>query len=244
MPTTDLILYCHAGDRDKLYDCVDNIVKYHYHNFNSVIIVHQRCEVGDVSNINSKIQCVVINEDDYPILLEEYGIPAEDARADEITHGPTSAHYWKHHTVNHLKGLSVSGADYVVFNDSDCIYVASHPWIEKAIWRLEHNIHLLAVSPSDGHPCETQIMSQQLFISNRRRLASIDWNCWDGEFIEGGPFAQYYVMAKGRVGMYMIDNGLYREVLPDSYRYFHDPEHHKVPHALWVTAKNRLKIDD
>jgi len=101
---------------------------------------------------------------------------------------------------------------------------------------------VLIVCPSEGCPGVNRMMSQQLFICNRKRLSEIDFNCWNGKFIEGGPMPEFYVMLEGRISMYMLKNNFYRLVLDDSVgRYFHDFEHHKEPKELYDLAMEKLK---
>lgn len=226
--------HCYEKDKDLLYANIDSIIKSHKYNFYDMQIVHQRtsfCRIG-------RFYPIVIRDEDYDILLSRFGIPLYDKRAEEISGG--THWYYKNHLVNHLAGLVNAEGDYIVFSDSDCIMVKNEPssWIEEGIKQLESDPNLFVVSPSDGNPCCTQIMSQQLFLVNKKRLADMDWDCWDGNFIDGGPFKYYYHMTEGRIGMYMMKHNLYRKVLGDNHRYWHGPAEHPVPDEYKDAVKN------
>ena len=231
MTTCTLSMHCYEGDKDSLYANLDKIVKSHKYDFDEILINHQRCEMKGLlpDKLADKVKRLYIPEMLYPTLLKLFKIPVNDERADELTHGPKSPHYWKNHVVNHLSGLACAESEYVVFSDSDCIMVNQPPdisWVEEGIKILSSRPEILIISPSEGSPGLTQIMSQQLFLCNRKRLMDIDWNCWDGKFIDGGPMQEYYPMLEGRIGMYLLQENLHRLVLPDSFRYYHDPIHH------------------
>ena len=242
MNTVTLSLHCYSGDRDALYKNLDKIFKSHNYPFDSVQVVHQRCE-PDFDKTVKGISYITIPAEKYDWLLENFDIPANDKRADEITHGPTSAHYWKNHCVNHLAGALHTDADYIVFSDSDCIMIRNDEpgWIKKAIEVMESDPSIFVVSPSDGAPGRQWIMSQQLFLVNRVRFMGMDFNCWDGNYIEGGPMAEFFCMLEGKISMYMLKHKLCRLVLPDEYRYFHDWVHHTEPKHLYDMAMEALK---
>lgn len=242
MPTVTFSTHCYEKDRDKLYSNLDKIIESHKYEFDEVQVMHQRCTPPDLLGMATadKFKSIIIY--DYDRLLKKFNIPTEDPRADEITHGPNSAHYWKHHVVNHLAGLENATSDYIVFSDSDCIMIRNEPysWIDEGIKQLENNPEIFVVSPSDGNPCMTWVMSQQLFLIRRQDFLDMDFNCWDGKFIEGGPFQEFYALLEGRISMYMRKHGLYRLVLPDNYRYYHDWEHHKEPKELYDLTMEAL----
>ena len=78
------------------------------------------------------------------------------------------------------------------------------------------------VSPSDGGAeRQTLIMSQQLFVCDRKRLQSINFDLPFTGFKDGGPFAEFYFMLEGKIARYMEQNGLYRFVMDPRYRYWH-----------------------
>ena len=242
MPTVTFSTHCHAGDREALYANLNKLVQSHEHAFNEIQVIHQRCEI-DTKNMGAGISYIQVSESDYDQYLKLFGIPEEDARADELTHGPGSPHYWKNHCVNHLAGAEHAKSDYIVFSDSDCVIIRNEApgWIDMAIKYMEENPDCFAVSPSDGAPGRQWIMSQQLFIVNRKRFMAMDFNCWDGCPIDGGPMIEYYFMLEGRISMYMLKHGFYRWVLPDNWRYYHDWVHHKEPRHLYDMAMEKLK---
>ena len=230
--SVDFCTYCYEGDIHKLRKNYIDIVDSHRYNFDKVIIIQQNCMGMNLPGVPG---VKLVSSEEHPNILTEFGVPEEDPVADEISHGPNAAHYWKKHLTNHLTGLKVSTADYIVFCDSDC-FILRQPenlnWIDEAINHLVKHKDCLVVSPSDGTAGPTDIMSQQLFICNRKRLKEIDWNCWDGNYIDGGPMQEYYVMAEGRIGMYMKYNNLYRQILDPSFRYWHSIEEHPIPKEL------------
>lgn len=249
-PTVDFATYCYSGDMQSLHDNFKTIVDSHGFEFNRLHVIYQRCEPAPGTTLEipdwaeGRISFHKIREQDYDGLLQKFGIPTEDKRADEITHGPTNAHYWKNHVVNHLCAIDKSNADYIVFNDSDCLMVRNDEpgWIQVSVDLLsqdtaENRIHF-CFSPSDGAPGPTQTMSQQLFIARRDELLKMDWNCWNGHFIEGGPMPEYYVMAEGRIGMYMQKTNTYRGVFGDEFRYWHSIKEHPVPDEFKEAVKD------
>lgn len=237
--TVDFVTFCCPKDIRRLY--APNELKYrvesHGFPFNRIVVVWQRC--GDMGMPDSSgVVHDVIRSEGHPHILSEFGIPEMDALADEYTHGPKASHYWKWHVINHLIGLKVSVADYVVFSDCDC-RMESQPssWVDKGIKVLQMHKDVLIVAPSDGgHMAErrlpggirlTQNVSQQVFLCERERLKGIDFNVpWDWEFLApGGPMQEYYYMLEGRIWRYMHHNGLYRAILPVRWRYWHDQWH-------------------
>ena len=222
--------HCHAGDRDKLYSNLNTMTKSHGYEFDEYHIAHQRCGRG-IFNIFYQYKPITlseIKEEDYDRLLEKFGLPIEDKEADRLTHGKNSAHYWKNHIVNHLSGVENCNTDYIVFSDSDCVMVRNEPrsWIEEGIKILQSYPSVFIVSPSDGAPGRQWIASQQLFLCETNKLKTMDFNCWDGVPIDGGPMIEFYFMLEGRISMFMREHGLCRVVLPDNWRYHHDWIHH------------------
>jgi len=239
MPIVDYITFVHHRDYKRLAqgtELQDRVASNNYP-FANVIVVRQR--LRDEPGADSiHYQAKEIETEDHPDILKEYNIPEDDPIADEKTHGPSAPHYWKWHVINHLCGLKVSDADYIVFSDSDC-RIKSQPssWVNIGIDILQRNKEVLIVSPSDGgHMHEkriktsiglvrlTQNVSQQIFLCERNRLKNIDFAVpWNWEFIApGGPFQEYYYMLEGRMWRYMHHNGLYRAILPKKWRYWHD----------------------
>jgi hypothetical protein len=217
--TVDFFSYCCHKDKDKLLPALDDHVKSHGYNFNSVNVVFQRTEIVE-GNYNSHY----IAESEYNKILSANGIDPDNAEADDYTHGWSAAHYWKHHCVNHLKALNESKADYIVLADADC-YIKNqrHSWIDEGIKILRNDKSVLVVSPSDGTPKshKTQNMSQQMFLCDRQRLLSIDFDLPFEGFKDGGPMQEYYFMLEGRIGRYMEKKNLFRFMLNSEFRYWH-----------------------
>lgn len=240
----DFITFCHPKDYHRLYAntwLIDMIASHKMH-FDTVRIVHQRCEGIDmprppsISDLNCNALHIIPSES-HPNILIEFGLPENDLIADKWTHGPTGPHYWKNHNTNHLTGLKVSDADYIVFSDSDCTIKSHDPdqnWIRTGIEILQRYPEVLIVSPGDGGMMAeanlpngyrvTQNISQQLFLCSRKRLKGIDFNIpWNWEFLApGGPFQEYYYLLEGRMWRYMHKNSLWRCIVPDYVaRYWH-----------------------
>jgi hypothetical protein len=218
----------------------------HHFPFYKVIVVRQNLrDVPGAGDIHYPDATLEVETEDHPNILTEFGVPESDPYADEITHGPTAPHYWKWHVINHLVGLKISDADYIVFSDSDC-RMKDNPlhdsWIDIGIEILEqHSNRALIVGASDGgHLYETTIkvrghmvrltqnVSQQMFLCKRDILKAIDFNAtWtNGDFsCIHGPFQEYYCLLEGRLWRYMRLHNLYRAILPDRWRYWHDTFH-------------------
>lgn len=226
-PTVTLSLHCYSGDVESLYQNFERLASSHGHVFDEIHIVHQRCNpILDFKN--ERIKYIKIEDSQVDPLLRKFGMNPDDKRADELTHGPGSPHYWKNHVVNFLPTAIEAKTDYVVFQDADCIMVRNDPpgWIEAGINNIQNDPKVFAVSPGDGAPCRTQVMSQQMFLVDRYKFRTMDFGAWDGEFVEGGPFPEYYPMLEGRMGAHMRKHGLWRVVLSDAHRYWHDWIHH------------------
>lgn len=230
MSTVAFATFCWEGDKKKMNDNLDAIVASHGYNFDRIYTVYQRTDIPYTPFIRSRYN-LPIRREDYDRILKRFKIPINDPRADEITHGHYNPHYWKNHVINHLAVLDIADEDYIVFSDSDCIMVKNEPhsWVEEGIGILKQDGPTYVVSPSDGLPGKTHIMSQQLFLIDREDMLHTDFNCWDGKFREGGPMQEYYVMLEGRLGMFMEKMGMHRLVLPDNWRYWHGPDEHPVP---------------
>lgn len=241
----DYITFCHSKDYKRLHSpgTLKKNIASHKWGFGKKILIHQRLrgiepKPRDLSNEITNL--LVLETEDYPQILSLYNIPENDEKADEYTHGPTAPHYWKWHVINHLIGLTVSQADYIVFSDADC-YMKEQPvdtsWVGLGIALLKEKKDILIVSPSDGASMAektldttfgtvrlTQNVSQQMFLCERKRLAQIDFNIpWDWEKLAPGePFQEYYYLLEGRIWRFMEKFGLYRAILPKNFRYWHN----------------------
>ncbi len=249
MSNVDFITFCHPGDIHRLYNdtWLADMVASHGYKFSTIKVIHQRCEkiamlLHDITRKSLKDYSVhIIPSEAHSNILTEFGLPEGDPIADRWTHGPTAPHYWKWHVINHLIGLKVSSADYIVFSDNDCTIRSQVErekfgwgWIEEGIRLLEKYPNVLIVSPGDGAQMFeakteesyrlTQNVSQQLFLCNRERLKTIDFNIsWNWEMLApGGPMQEYYWMLEGRIWRYMNKYDQWRCILPDSVvRYWH-----------------------
>lgn len=242
MSSVSLCTHCHARDLPRLHapGVLEDLIASHQYNFDEIIVVHQRC--GDLTyhhpfNIKN-LRVVSIEEKDYDRILVQFGMNPNDTRLDEITHGWSWQWYWKHHCVNHLTEILESKSDYIVFNDADC-RIKSQPmsWVHKAIALLEEFPEIFMVSPSEGgHDFMMQLVdgtrllqmtSQQLFIARAKDMKALDFTNyqWDGTFIKGGPFQEFYGLFEGWLYRWMKAHNLYRAVLPVSWRYWHDEWH-------------------
>lgn len=206
---------------EKLHSAYFNHVASHNFDFNERHIIYQRVEPKDVG-IASNAVVHHIKEEDYDSILERHNINPNNQEADDYTHGWNAPHYWKHHCVNHLVALENSDADYIVMADADCHMLDMTNWVEKGIKLLKDDKSILVVSPNDGTSSrKTMTMSQQLFLCHRERMLSIDFDLPFKGFKDGGPMQEYYWMLEGRIGRYMENNGLFRFILPEQYRYWH-----------------------
>ncbi len=137
------------------------------------------------------------------------------------------AHYWKHHVVNHLKAISLSSADYIVFADNDC-WIVDQPegesWIEHGIELLQSNKDMFIVSPNDGEPERTTLrMSQQMFLVKVDEFRNADFNQpgYSGNPKDYDTMPEYHAMLEGRMEYHCRQSGQFRYVCPSQYRYFH-----------------------
>lgn len=241
-----LCLYGYEKDIDRLYRNLGWLIKSHDHIFDEILIIHQDCEASNVEveiSGDAYRRVRLLFTKDFPLIWKKFNIDLDDPKYLNCYPGKDSPHWYPKHLVNQLVGIHCATSDYIVFNDGDCVMVRNDEpgWINKGIALLESDRTCLIVSPSDGAPGRTWIMSQQFWLADKERVAAIDWNCWDGNYIDGGPFREWYGMAEGRIGTYMYSNKLSRMVLTDEWRYYHDPWHHKVPEDLWKIANERLK---
>lgn len=230
----DLITFCCPKDIHKLHapGVLESIVDSHGAAFREIIVVHQRCR-GIPYSVDATFAKVVESED-YPNILSEFGVPEDDLIADKYTHGPSGPHYWKYHVMNHLIGLKESRAEYIVFSDCDCNIIVSpeRSWVAEGISILNSHPEVLIVSPGDGGSISegripearlTKNVSQQLFLCRRSQFCAMDFDApWNGEFdCIGGPFPEYYFMLEGRIWRWLLATHSWRAILPDTWRYWH-----------------------
>lgn len=238
-PSVDFITFCYHKDIERLAvpGELKSRIDSHRFPFAKKIMVRQNIR-GQFDDIHFPDVDQEVETEEYPDVLERFGFDiSKEQKADDMTHGPSALHYWKWHVINHLTGLLVSKADYIVFSDNDCRIVASpgQSWVEKSVEILTQHRSVLLVSPGEGGSTAearlpgdvrlTQNNSQQLFCIERKRfLEEVDLAIpWDWEFLAPGePFQEYYYMLEGRIWRYMHHNGLYRAILPETWKYWHD----------------------
>jgi hypothetical protein len=198
----------------------------HNYQFEEKFLILQRCvRPAIILDIDVNISEIKDN-DEYDKILSEFGLPTTNSVYDELTHGPSGPHYWKNHIVNHLRTLQIAKSDYIVFADGDC-YVKDQPieksWINEGIRILENDPSIFCVSPSDGRPqaAKDSMMSQQMFLVNANKMRQMEFIPWDGKFIDGGPFQEFYALLEGFIHRYMKKNNLYRYLLGQEYRWWH-----------------------
>lgn len=229
MKTVAYASFCCLKDKERAVASLWTHLESHRHHFDEAYFVFQRC----TPIFQFPVQGVVplhIAPVDYPALFQTFNIPYPDPVFDELTHGWSAPHFWAHHMVNHLRALLAATTDYIVFADADC-YIKESPeggpsWVEEGIALLESKPDIFVVSPSDGGPERYEtIMSQQMFLVDRKRMLEMEFLPWDGKFIEGGPFQEYYGLMEGFIARYMTKHGLFRYVLPPEFRYWHGAWH-------------------
>jgi hypothetical protein len=222
--------FCCSKDIDRAMETCNEHANSHAFPFAEKIMVFQRCQA--TANQLAAIpdfKVINIHAHHYPPILEGFGIQYPDPVLDELTHGWGAPHFWAHHMVNHLSAANRTLSDYIVFADADC-HMKNQPedrsWIEDGIKLLESRPDLFVISPNDGGPERLEsIMSQQMFLVNRMRFLRMEFIPWDGKFIEGGPFQEYYGLLEGWIARHMAKNGLSRYVMNPEFRYYHKQWH-------------------
>lgn len=243
--TVTLATHCHARDLPRLHapGMLEELIECHQYPFDEILVIHQRTGNLPYSLPDDKrIRVIDIREEDYPAILGAFGIDHQDPDLIRITHGWDWQWYFAHHNVNHCNEILEATSDYIVFNDADC-RIVSQPdgdsWVRKSIEILENYPEVFIVSPSEGgYEMERRLSdgtrfvtttSQQLFIGKRDRLREMNFANlrWNGEFdAPGGPMQEWYGMHEGHLGRWMKHKGgLYRAILPESYRYWHKQWH-------------------
>lgn len=226
----DFATFCHPGDIEKLQRAgqLELQVMSNGYQFDNIIIVHQKVNSEYVildSIKGSNLSLVGI--DDFDFLLTLFNINLNGQYVSNTDH----AHTWKNHVVNHLKAVSVSHSDYIVFADGDCWMVDVEfgnfikSWVGHGIKVLQQFPDIFIVSPNDGEPeRKTRRMSQQMFMARTEQFRNADFNQpgWDGNTdIPGGPMPEYWGMLEGRMELHCRQTDQYRYVCPPEYRYWH-----------------------
>lgn len=235
MPTVAYASFCHPKDKERGLSNAIKHMESHKHPFDEKFFVFQRCN-GD-EQAPEGFTPIHIPKANYAAIFNRFGIKYPDPVMDELTHGETASHWWANHCVNHLSVLLYAKSDYIVFADGDCFISQTQEgrsWIEEGLSisldgpfpnnfdQLEKSKNF-CISPSDGRPHAgpDRIMSQQMFLVNRKRMLEVIWEPWDGKFIEGGPMQEYFGMLEGRVDRHMRRHNLYRYVLPQTWKWEH-----------------------
>ncbi|GAI77880.1 unnamed protein product, partial [marine sediment metagenome] len=150
--SVDYIISVCAKDFQKLHadDELRRRVASHGYPFDNVIVVRNTM-AGELPSDVFSAATIEVCTDDHPHILTEFGIPEHDEAAEHYTHGPDGHHYWKKHVVNHLVGLKVSTAGWIVFSDSDCrmLRTPSRSWIEAGMSKMAVDGSILIVAPND-----------------------------------------------------------------------------------------------
>ncbi len=225
-PTVCYSSFCCPKDMERFIATQADHIRSHGYRFDEVRLVQQRCKLPlkwppmpIPEEYNDRTLFHEIVDADYPKILHSFGIKYPDPVADYITKGWESSHFHAHHLVNHLKVLEHAKSDYIVFADADC-YVKDQAegvsWVDVGINTLENNPEMFVVCPSDGRPDggPDRMMSQQMFLINRKRFLEMEFLPWDGLFLENGPFAPFYFLMEGFIYRHMVKHNLYRYVLP------------------------------
>ena len=228
MPTIAYASFCCPKDRDRAEKSYMDHMYSHGFVFDEKFMVFQRCEPFELRPIFKPLP---IKEEDYKGILASVGVPYPDDVLSELTHGWTANHYFAHHLVNHIVASQAASSDYLVFADGDCCItetpVGGPTWVEEGIRILERDDSVFVVSPSDGRPHggKDRMMSQQMFLVNRKRFRHMEFIPWDGKFIDGGPFQEFYGLLEGFIYRHMVKYNLYRYVLPQTWRWQHKEWH-------------------
>lgn len=230
-PTVAYTSFCCAKDRDRAIANYWGHYDSHKYAFDERFFIFQRCDPNFVfeENVQRALAIGLISSEDYAPLLGAHGIKYPDPVLDELTHGWGAPHFWAHHMVNHLKAAHLASADYIVFADADC-YIKESPegknWVDAGIEVIENNRNAFVVSPNDGGDGRPErIMSQQMFLVNRKKFLEMEFIPWDGLKIDGGPFQEYYGLLEGWIHRYMEKTNQYRWVLTPEFRYWHKEWH-------------------
>lgn len=230
-PTVAYGTFCCPKDLTRALDNLHAHRDSHNFAFDENFLVYQRCRPDGRRPM--EFECLQIRDSDgseeYADILNSFGIQWPNPVLDELTHGWSAPHFWAHHMVNHLHVLQHANSDYIVFADADCHMKdqpAGQSWIDRGIEILESDPKAFLVSPCDGGPERYEsIMSQQMFLINRKKFLEMEFIPWDGKFIEGGPFQEYYGLLEGWIARYMAKQNLFRYVLGPTFRYWHKEWH-------------------
>ena len=224
MPTVAYASFLCPKDIERGLPKYPEHLKSHNYDFDEKFLVLQRCE--SPTQRNQEYHILRIDENQYKEILNSVSIPYPDEVYSELTHGFGGPHFYAHHLVNHIFAAQHVKSDYIVFSDGDC-YVKDQPegksWINEGIGILESNPEIFVVSPSDGRPNagRDSMMSQQMFLVNTKQIREMEYIPWDGKFIDGGPFREFYALWEGFCYRYMKKNNRFRYLLGPEFRWWH-----------------------
>jgi hypothetical protein len=164
----DFATFCHRGDVHRLHEHgqFKRQVESNGYEFNEVLVIYQKHESEQFLFLACNYPVCIYTIFDFDEILETFGI---DLSKSQYASQTDQAHYWKYHVVNHLKAISESSADYIVFADNDCWMVRQpegKSWVDVGIKYLQSHPEIFIVSPSDGERQRmTQRFSQQMFLA-------------------------------------------------------------------------------
>jgi hypothetical protein len=224
--TCDFCTFCYSGIADKFYapGQLKKLVETNNYVFDNVIIVYQCCSANDYPkfNVPFNIKSISIaDENEIDEILAKFNIDKP-----QYVSSKNRKHFWKYHTVNHLRAILEVESDYVVMCHADCWMLENKDyWVEKGIEILHNNPNIFIVSPGDGEGERlTQRISQQMFLTRTSEFKCADFNQpdWDeNPHVPGGPFPEYWGALEGRMELHCRKVEKYRYVLSDEYRYWH-----------------------
>ncbi len=241
MTTVDFATFCHKGDAERLHapGQLKKQVESNGYRFNEVIVIYQLCDPRDYMlpglhffpDYHPNLKVYQIFDIDDILLIFNIDIDKRQYVSDT-----DKVHTWKNHVVNHLKAVSVSSADYIVFADADC-WMVKQPegksWVERGIEMLQNDRDIFIVSPNDGEPeRKTQRMSQQMFMVRVDDFRSADFNQpgYTGNPKDYDTMPEYHAMLEGRMEYHCQKSGQDRHVLGPEYRYWHHNRLNKDGH--------------
>ena len=214
MPTVDFITYCCPKDIHKTYAGWDRLVQSHNYAFHEVILIRQRCKDIDAGTLDPSVR--ILETEDYPDILGEFGIDENDQDAERASPYNTKF-YWKWNTMNPLIGLKESNAEYIMFTDCDNWlewYGSANDWIERGVSILQSKPEVIMICPNqwDGQRENmiTKDVSQCMFLCNKQRFRELDYNVPNPVRVELGG---YHYIFEGRVWRYVQNNPVWRMFL-------------------------------
>lgn len=231
--TVDFITFCCPKDWERLYAGLGDIVRSHKYEFDHIYVLRQHLAPEDIAPIEA-LEMAEIDEIDVDDDIIGKYISLPDEQAEKFTGPPNRAHYWKNHCMNHLTGMEVSDADYIVFQDADCTIISEKEvsWVTDAIKVMKKWPQAIMATPNwgsfdgtvfaDDKACFVETVSQQIFLIKRSAMLAVDWAIpWDWEYLAPyGPMQEFYYMLEGRLWRWMHKQSMVRAVLRD-HRYWH-----------------------